>query len=132
VGTIFLLLGLAFLVAPEQMAPTVGLELRKPRPAIEIRAMYGGFELGLGVFFLVAAARTRWIRAALAAQTLGLAGLALGRIAGIMATRTAGRTDRLMMALVVVEVAAATLGAIAFRVAKPALMNPRTERRVDD
>ncbi len=128
IGTTLALLGLGFLFSPERMAAAVGLEVQKPRPLTEIRAMYGGLELGLGVFFLVAAAKTRWIRAALAAQTLGLAGLAGGRLLGIAATKS----DRLMLSLAMVEIAGAVLGGIAFRVAKPALMNPRNERRADD
>ena len=128
VGTTFILLGLAFLFSPERMALIVGLEVQKPRPLIEVQAMYGGFELGLGTFFLVAAARTRWIRAALAAQVLGLAGLASGRLVGL----TQSRPDRLMLVFAVVEIAGAVVGGVAFRVAKPALMNPRTERRADD
>ncbi len=128
VGATFAILGIAFLVAPNEMAAIVGLETRRLRPLVEIRAMYRGFELGLGIFFLVAAIRTRWIRAALAAQILGLAGLAFGRIVGMALSQP----DRLMMAFATIEIAGAALGAAAFRVAKTAHMNSRSDRRKYD
>jgi hypothetical protein len=128
VGTTFLGFGIAFLLVPERMAEVVELEARTSRPLIEIRAMYGGFEVGLGVFFLVAIARTRWIRAALAAQILGLGGLAVGRIYGMAATSA----DRLMVLFAGLEIAGVVLGIVAFRAAKTALINARAERRTYD
>ncbi len=67
-GLLFVGLGLAFLLDPQRMADVIGMRADRPRHVVELRAMYGGFELGLGIFFLIAIGRTRWIRAALAAQ----------------------------------------------------------------
>ncbi len=50
---------------------------------VSIRAVDGGLQLGLGVFFLVASTRPRWIRAGLGAAMLSGGGLAFGRIVGM-------------------------------------------------
>jgi hypothetical protein len=120
-GVTFVGVGLAFLIDPDRLSSIVEIEARRPRASIELRAMYGGFELGLGVFFLVAAARSRWTRAALAAQVLTLSGLALGRLWGMFVTNT----DRLMLLFAAIDIGGAVVGAIAFRAAKSALMNHR-------
>ena len=72
--------------------------------------MYGGLELGLGIFFAAAAAKREWNRPALLAQTLGLGAVAGSRLAGIVRDRPRGR---LMKGLFIAESSAATLGAIA-------------------
>lgn len=125
VGAVLLGLGIAFLVAPEAMAEVIAIRFEHPRTAIEITAMYGGFEVGLGIFFLVAATRERWIRAALAVQFLGLGGLALGRLIG-MAQAPAG--DRLMLGFFLLETAGAGIGLWAFQRARVALATSHFER----
>ena len=77
--------------------------------------MYGGLELGLGMFFGVAIAKPQWRRPALVAQTLGLSTLAAARLAGIVRDRPRGA---LMKALFAAESAAAVMGAIALVVDK--------------
>lgn len=120
-GVLFVILGLAFLVEPGRMANIVGIEADRGRASIEVRAMYGGLELALGVFFLVATSRTRWFRAALAVQALGFAGLAAGRIVGM----ALDGVDRRMIGLTVIEIGGAVLGLVAFRQAKNALLAVR-------
>lgn len=120
-GVLFVVLGLAFLADPGRMAEIVGIEADRGRASIEVRAMYGGFELALGIFFLVATSRTRWFRAALAAQALGFAGLAAGRFVGM----TLDGPDRRMLGLAVIECGGAVLGLVAFRQARNALLAVR-------
>lgn len=120
-GLLFVGLGVAFLIDPHRMADLVGIRTDRARHLIEVRAMYGGFEIGLGLFFLVAIGRTRWIRAALAAQTLGFSGLAGGRLIGLMFDGS----DRLMLGFLAIELAGALMGAVAFRQALVAFMASR-------
>ena len=96
------------------MLERADVRARSANGTTELRAMYGGLELGLGAFFATAAAKPEWMRPALLAQTLGLGAVAGSRLAGIVRDRPRGR---LMKALFVAESAAAALGAIAL--AKP-------------
>lgn len=125
-GAGFLAFGLLFLVDPAGTIDTVGIRLDSAVSVIEIRAMYGGLEIGLGVFFFVAAFRERWVRAGLGAQILTMGGLAAGRGIGMLA---AGQADRLMVLYLAVEIGAAVIGVLAFRHAKLVLINNRFERR---
>jgi uncharacterized membrane protein len=102
--------GVACLARPKNMLDRVDVRARSPRGMTELRAMYGGLELGLGAFFAAAAARDEWTRPALLAQILGLGALAGSRLAGILRDHPRGNA---MKALFVAETSAATLGAIA-------------------
>ena len=100
--------GIACLVRPKSMLKRVDVRAQSARGTTELRAMYGGLELGLGVFFAVAAAKPEWSRPALLAQTLGLGALAASRLAGILTDHPRGA---LMKVLFVAESSAAGLGA---------------------
>ncbi|MCC7132515.1 MAG: DUF4345 family protein [Gemmatimonadales bacterium] len=125
-GAVFVTLGLGFLVAPEGLLGLMKIQVSPERALLEIRAMYGGLELGLGVFFIVAVFRERWIRAALGAQFLVLGGMGSTRLLALL---FAGRSDRLMVAFAVAEVIGAVLGIGAFGQARRILVNNRFERR---
>jgi len=119
-GLVFLGFGIAFLVDPEALAKAARLRLAQPRAYAEIRAMYGGLEVGLGLFFLVASQRTRWFRAALGAQVFALFGLAGGRLIGMIQLPA---FDGLMMTFFVIEAIGGVIGLITFRYAKEVLLN---------
>ena len=53
-GLSFLGFGLAFLIAPLQTLASTGIQLSGALAAAELRAFYGGLELGLGVLILAA------------------------------------------------------------------------------
>ncbi len=55
-----------------------------PGAVADIRATYGGFETGMGLFFLVCAVRNIWLGPALAAQMFAFGGFAFGRVLGIV------------------------------------------------
>ena len=75
--------GVTFLLFPLFMASIVGIELPTPSAVIDFRATYGGFEIGLAVFFAICAFRESWIRQGLVAQAASLGGFAFGRIIGL-------------------------------------------------
>lgn len=125
-GIAFLGFGLVFMLNPVGTIERVGIRVDLPQSIIEIRAMYGGLELGLGTFFLVASARERWIRAGLGAAMLSLGGLAIGRAVGMLA---AGEADSLMLLLMVLETTGAILALVAFRAVRKLLLSNRIERR---
>lgn len=126
-GAVFVAAGMVFLANPDRLASAIGLATQAGRSHTEIRAMYGGLQLGLGIFFLVSSVRIRWIRAALAAQSLILGFSAAGRSFGILLT---GR-DRLMMGLTILDIAGAILGFVAFSRAKVALQTLHDRRTID-
>ena len=102
--------GIACLVRPKRMLNRVDVRPKSARGTTELRAMYGGLELGLGAFFATAAAKDHLSRPALLAQALGLGGLAISRFAGILRDHPRGP---LMKALLVGESSAAVLAAVA-------------------
>jgi hypothetical protein len=90
--------GAACLVDPSGMLSRVSVHGRSARGRTELRAMYGGFELGLGAFFAAAAFKPEWKQTALVAQSLGLGGLAASRMAGILRDRPSGVLMKLLFA----------------------------------
>jgi hypothetical protein len=81
-GLGFLGFGLWLVLAPAAALAPLGITA-SAAGLIELRAFYGGLELGLGVFLLTCAARPEWRRAGLWLTFLGNAGIGLTRIAGI-------------------------------------------------
>jgi hypothetical protein len=102
--------GIACLVRPRKMLRRLDIRPQSSRGTTELRAMYGGLELGLGAFLAAAAGNARWSRPALVAQTLGLGSLAASRFVGILVDRPRGN---LMKGLFAAEVSGAALGAVA-------------------
>jgi hypothetical protein len=115
-GLAFAAFGLYFLYDPAQVLRLLGVA--SPSDAVvraELSALYGGLELGLGVFFLLAAVRGRWVVPALALQICAFGGLALGRGTGMV---TAGVTSPPLPLLLAIELLMLALGAIALRRAR--------------
>ena len=105
VGLIFIALGVAFLLNAQSAANLVFLRSTGIN-RVSIRAVDGGLQLGLGVFFLVANARERWIRAGLGAVMLTCGGLAFGRTVGMLKE---GQFDRAQIAFVAGELFAVVI-----------------------
>ena len=82
--------GLALLIFPNVIG-MVGVKELTNSGLVEIRAMYGGLQLGLALFFLLALNRPRWIRPALIIHMCVVGGLALGRIFGLVVTNWAAK-----------------------------------------
>ncbi len=107
--------GVAFLFAPGKLAGLVDLTAGSKAALVELRAFYGGIELGLGAFFAIAALKKEWQVPSLAAALLALAGVAGARIYGISVEGSAGALIYLLLAI---EVAGAVLAAVGLVQAK--------------
>lgn len=83
VGLGFLGFGAWLLFDAEAGLARVGIAALDRAGLIELRALYGGLELGLGVFFLLCGARPNWRRPGLWAVLLGVGGIGLTRLTGI-------------------------------------------------
>ena len=109
-GIIFGAFGAIFLVYPEFLELT-GVALETASSRAEVRGFYGGMELGLAVFFLLASRRRGWFRPALVAQVGAFAGMALGRLVGV--ALEGGVDGGLIWALMGAESIGATVGIVA-------------------
>jgi hypothetical protein len=122
-GLALLGLGTAWLISPEAMGQTARLAIERPVNVVELRAVYGGSRLGLGLFFLIASFRPRWARAALGAQFLVLGATGVARLIGLMLA--AGGTSRLELLYASIELTASIIGLVGFRQVKALLLNSR-------
>lgn len=100
--------GTALIVKPE-ILKKIGIRAAGPNARTELRAMYGGMELGLGAFFAMALRNPEWRRPALTAILLGIGALGVTRVA----TAIAEDADPISYLMAGPEVAAATMAAIA-------------------
>ncbi len=76
-------LGLAYFIRPHEMANLSGMLLMAPAAATDMRAYYGGLQLGLAAFIGLSLARRQLIQPALTLLTLLYSALALARIGGL-------------------------------------------------
>ncbi len=97
---IFTGFGVWFLVKPGALAG-IGIELSGQSARTDIRATYGGFELGVAAFLFWCAAREDWHHIGLIAATLFVAGFGVGRGVGILIE---GGATSFMWSLLAIEV----------------------------
>jgi hypothetical protein len=103
--------GVVTLAAPWTLG-MLGIELIRPAAETEIRAFYGGLELGMAVFLARAAADPAWFRPALFAQTATLGGVVAARVLGMAID---GGIEPLTVLLGAAEATGALVGFIALR-----------------
>ena len=75
---------------------------RRPTARIDVRATYGGFELGVSAFLFLCVARSQWTRVGLVASGFAIAGFGFGRLGGIVLE---GGAEPLMWVFLGLEVA---------------------------
>src|SRR4051794_5788336 len=88
---VFLGIGLAFLMAPTRMAGLVGIALPCPTAITDLRATYGGLEIGIAGFLAYCARSPNMARIGITFALLSLTGLAATRVLGMLLNRGASR-----------------------------------------
>jgi len=100
--------GTALIVKPEILGK-IGIRARGANARTELRAMYGGMEIGFGVFFGIALQKPEWRTPALTAIACGIGALGVTRIA----TAIAEQADPISYLMAGPEIAASTMAAVA-------------------
>ena len=106
-------LGLAYFIRPEEMASFSGALLMGNAAVTEVRAYYGGLQLGLAAYLVMALLRLDLLRPALLLLVLLYSVLALARFAGLWLDGGAQQTFNLYALLL--EVLSAALAWWALR-----------------
>ncbi|MGP0172134.1 DUF4345 domain-containing protein [Pseudomonas sp. NCHU5208] len=106
-------LGLAYFIRPEEMASFSGALLMGNAAVTEVRAYYGGLQLGLAAYLAMALTRLDLLRPALMLLVLLYAALASARVAGLWLDGGAQQTFNL--AAMLLEVVSAGLAWWALR-----------------
>ncbi len=106
---IFGVFGMLFLINPNAVS-LAGLEIVDPAGLAEVSGFYGGFEIGMAIFFALSVYRKLWFKPALAVQCLALGGMAFGRIVAIILY---GAVDVFQFYLITAEIFGMTLGLVA-------------------
>jgi hypothetical protein len=107
--------GTAYLARPKAMAKLTHFELPTPTAVTEIRAFYGGMELGLAALLVVCAIRPAWAGAGLLALALLSGGAAVARLVGFAAD---GSATPLLWKVLAAEVLVAVLGVVGLVILK--------------
>ena len=111
-GLGFVAFGVAYLVDPHGMMEIVGVQLTSPSGAADIRAIYGGLQLALGLFLLACARRDDWTSPGLLATSYAFSFVAGCRLAGIARDHA---TDGVTLAALAIEITCAVISIVAYR-----------------
>lgn len=113
-AAVFLVLGLAFMFLPTTMIGAMDITAGSPKALADIRAVYGGLDLALGILLTICFLRKEWA-VGLAIGTLVCACLFAGRLVGILLD---GADDILTFGLIASEALGAILAAVAWFLAR--------------
>lgn len=115
-SVLFILFGLGFIIEPYAISQAItGFGPQGINAAIDMRATYGGMALGFGIFLSWVAYVKRGVMEAGLASILVMAGLALGRLTGMVLD---GTPNTMILALFGAELLFGTALFWAFIVAK--------------
>lgn len=109
---IFVVVGAGFLLIPSQYANILEISLPTAMARTDVRATYGGLELGFGIFLILCGVRREWIRPGLWALALTVGGFATGRLVGLVAE---GTINRFLLIFLVLELAVTLLAVVLLR-----------------
>jgi drug/metabolite transporter superfamily protein YnfA len=76
--------GIAFFVNPHSMTGQFGITLNGTDAIADVYAVYGGFEIGIGLFLAWCAWKSRALKEGLVAATFCLCGFFVGRLIGVI------------------------------------------------
>jgi hypothetical protein len=100
-GAMTLFFGLIYLLSPRSMTDPTGFGPLGPSATTDVRATYGGLQIGLGLFLLWAAAQEARVRVALVLQVLTIGAVAASRAFGILLD---GEASGLLVAALLFEI----------------------------
>jgi len=118
---VFIGIGVAFLVTPQSLLPRVNINATPGTALTDVRAVYGGLDLGIGLFLAFCFVRGQ-LRTGLVACVFTLGGLSCGRILGIGLNREQDMITYYLLAAEVLGVAMATTALM--------MGGPTTERKL--
>ena len=110
-------LGIAYFVRPEEMANLSGMLLMAPAAITDVRAYYGGLQIGLAAYLLLTLGRQEQMRGALLLLVLLYSSMALARMGGLWLDGGLQQTFNLTALLL--EVVSSGLCFVALRQLRP-------------
>ncbi len=113
-------MGILFLFWPRWIGGEVALGLTAPAAATDVRAVYGGFELGVAIFLAYCATHQGLQRIGLLAAFLGAFGFAVGRGIGMWVE---GSVTAIHRAMFIFELTSALVVWLVYR-RTPATVSP--------
>jgi hypothetical protein len=111
-GLCFLGFGAVMLVSPQAAMANLGLSVPDGPATTEIRAFYGGLELGLGMLLLAALQKIQYRRAGLVLGCVTYGSIAGARALGMLIDRS---SSAFLWTALVVEIALALLFLVALK-----------------
>lgn len=108
-GLITLAFGVWALISPAQFAALAHYGLDHPGAVTELRAFYGGVEIGLGLFWILGALRQPLTRAALVSMICIWSGVVIARSLGMVLDGSVSTTMLVVLATEVVAVIGAAI-----------------------
>ena len=112
VGVMGLVFGVWYLIAPTGMTDPTGFGPLGPNALTDVRATYGGFQIGSGLFLLWAAADEARVRTALVLQALTIGAIASCRLVGFAID---GGPNGFLISAIVTEITFTALALFALR-----------------
>jgi hypothetical protein len=110
---LFVAFGIGFVTAPRELANLItGGAPVTPSAIIDMRAVYGGVALGMGLFFGLCAGRAEWVRPGLFGSLLVIACIGAARAVGLVVD---GQPNAFMLLFLSTEVASVGLIIVALR-----------------
>lgn len=109
-GLIFASVGVAFLLSPSPMAMRVGIPLVTMAGTTDVRALYGGLEIGFGTFLILCSTARTYVLPGLLGVLCALVGMSVSRAIGIALD---GGPAPIIGAALAVEVSGAALALLA-------------------
>ncbi len=112
VGVMGLWFGFWYLVAPTGLTDPTGFGPLGPNALTDVRATYGGFQIGSGLFLLWSATNPARIRTALVLQALTIGAIGSCRLIGFAID---GSPNRFLLSAIVTEITFTALAVFALR-----------------
>lgn len=106
-GLITLGFGIAYLIRSSKMAAAVGIAIPSSSARADYRAIYGGAQVSIAIFFLIAAFQPGWREPGVAALALFAAGFGIARLSSLTIEKAPREIQHLVGAL---ELAAGLAG----------------------